>query len=199
TLLPLSGLSPSVLEPGLRPTVVLCIGSGFEPAGFQLMSNDVDRLAEGLLHLPSSRIRIVLDAEPYRGLRSVVESRLIRRIQERSVDSNGIECPPADIEVIDYAQPGQPPLAELLASATHVIATADNIPVVSMAVSLQRPVYIAGMERTNNLLRDYYYVLDTKNLVRRFYPQGSRYSYMLAPEVCGKVDEFSALRDHEPI
>ncbi|KAJ1842985.1 hypothetical protein LPJ70_003585 [Coemansia sp. RSA 2708] len=199
TLLPLSGLSTATAPIStLKPVVAVCIGTGFEAAGFQLLSSDVDRLAEGLLQLPPSHIRIVLDAEPYRGLRSTIESRLIRRLRERSVDTNGVEHPPMEIEVIDYAQAGQPPLTGVLASATHIIATADNIPIVSMAASLQRPVYIAGMERTADLLREYYYVLDTKNLVRRFYPLGSRYSYMVAPEINGTVDELSAIRDHEP-
>ncbi|KAJ2716213.1 hypothetical protein H4S00_004610 [Coemansia sp. D1744] len=67
-----------------------------------------------------------------------------------------------------------------------------------MAVSMGLPVYIAGMERVSNELRSYYHMLDGRNLVRRFYPQNSRYSYMLAPDITGNIDEFSAIRDHDP-
>ncbi|KAJ2590796.1 hypothetical protein IWW49_001845 [Coemansia sp. RSA 1797] len=198
TLLPISGLSPITPVSAPDPSVVICIGTGFEPSGFRLLTTDYDRIVDGILHLPLSRIRIVMDPEPNRGMRTALESRVVKRIREQPIDPNSTKKPVTDVEVIDYAVGGQPPLAEVLASATHVIATADNIPVISMAVSMGLPVYIAGMERVSNELRSYYHMLDGRNLVRRFYPQNSRYSYMLAPDITGNVDEFSAIRDHDP-
>ncbi|KAJ2850151.1 hypothetical protein IWW36_002108 [Coemansia brasiliensis] len=198
TLLPLCGLSSAPPIDMLKPRVAVCIGTGFESMGFQLKSDDVDRLAEGLLQLSLPNITIVLNDQPYRGLKPMLESRLISKLCQRTVSADGTENLPADVKVVDCLQPDQPSLASILESSSHVIATADNIPVVSMAAAMSRPVYIAGMERTTGLLRDYYHILDTRNLVRRFYPLGSRYSYMLMPEISGKVDEFSAIRDHDP-
>ncbi|KAJ2450362.1 hypothetical protein EV183_004345 [Coemansia sp. RSA 2336] len=198
TLLPLSGLSSVPPVESLKPRVAVCIGTGFESMGFQLQSTDIDRLAEGLLRLPLSSITVVLNDQPYRGLRPMLESRLISKLCQRTISDDGTENSPIDTKLVDCLQPNQPSLASILEASTHVVATADNIPVVSMAAAMNRPVYIAGMERTTGLLRDYYHILDTKNLVRRFYPLGSRYSYMLMPEISGKVDEFSAIRDHDP-
>ncbi|KAJ2157875.1 hypothetical protein GGF46_004189 [Coemansia sp. RSA 552] len=199
TILPLSGTTavPQPLE-HRHPSVVVCIGMGIESTGFRLLSRDVDVLADGLLTLPSpTQIQIALSADLHPRLRPMIETRLISRL--RTMDTGGSTSEPANtVSVLDYAQPGQPPLAETLAAASHVVATADNIPAVSLAVSLQRPVYIAGEERTTGLLRDYYHLLEKSNLVRRFYPQGSRYSYMLAPDISGTPDPFSAIRDHEP-
>ncbi|PIA15155.1 hypothetical protein COEREDRAFT_88015 [Coemansia reversa NRRL 1564] len=184
TLLPLSGAKASPQNFALEPTVVVCIGKGTESAGYRMMKSDVNILYQQLLHIPSSRIRIVLPTELHQ--------------KERSVDSCRDEHPPRVVEILDYAQANQPPLYDVLASASHVIVTADDIHSVSLAVSLQCPVYIAGEERTTGLLRNYYHMLESKNLVRRFYPKGSRYSYMVEPDIIGKVDEFSAIRDHEP-
>ncbi|KAJ1728780.1 hypothetical protein LPJ61_003855 [Coemansia biformis] len=199
TLLPLSGAGPATPLPESTRTVVVCIGSGVEPTGFRLMSADVDCLAEGLAHFPRSRIRIVLSPGLHPRLRPMVESRLIHRVRQQQAERAGsITSGAVDMDVIDYAQPGQPALANVVASATQVVATADYVASVSLAAALQRPIYIAGEERTYGLLRDYYHLLETKNLVRRFYPKGSRYSYMLAPDIGGAVDVFSAVRDHEP-
>ncbi|KAJ2770329.1 hypothetical protein IWQ57_002715 [Coemansia nantahalensis] len=192
TVLPLSGIvSSAPPPPAPPPTVVVCVGSGVESAGFRLLSTDMDNLADGLAHIPPSRIRIVLSPDLHPRLRPMVESQLVRRMVDAA----------ADVEVLDYAQPGQqppPPLVDVIAAATQVIATADYVAAVSVAAALRRPIYIAGEERTRALLRDYYHLLESKNLVRRFYPKGSRYSYMLAPEIRGSGDVFSAIRDHEP-
>ncbi|KAJ2083905.1 hypothetical protein H4R24_000435 [Coemansia sp. RSA 988] len=198
TLLPLSGVKAVPQTFALEPAVVVCIGKGIEPAGYRMMKSDVEFLAQQLQHIPRSRIRIVLPFELHPKMRTLIETNLISPLRERSVDFCGEEHQPREIEIIDYAQRNQPPLSDVLASASHVIVTADDIPSVSLAVSLQRPVYIAGEERTTGLLRDYYHTLDSNNFVRRFYPKGSRYSYMVASDLVGKVDEFSAIRDHEP-
>ncbi|KAJ2711780.1 hypothetical protein H4R19_003080 [Coemansia spiralis] len=194
TLLPFTGIAAGTAQTTRAPTVVVCIGSGFESAGFQLMSTDVDSLVEGLAHIPSSRIRIVLSSELNPRIRPMVESRLVRRMTQQAAHTD----PATSVEIIDYALSGQPPFVDVIASATQVIATADYLGAVSVAAALRRPVYIAGEERTRGLLRDHYHLLETKNLVRRFYPKGSRFSYMLAPEIRGPVDAFSAIRDHEP-
>ncbi|KAJ2807944.1 hypothetical protein H4R20_001077 [Coemansia guatemalensis] len=198
TLLPLSGAKAASQPFALEPAVVVCIGKGVEPAGYQMLKSDIEMLAQQLQHIPRSRIRIVLPFGLHRKLRVIIEQRLISQLQQRSVDLCGEEHLPSDVEIVDYALGNQPPLSDVLASASHVIVTADDISSVSLAVSLRRPVYIAGEERTTGLLRDYYHLLDSGNLVRRFYPKGSRYSYMVAADITGKVDEFSAIRDHEP-
>ncbi|KAJ1940197.1 hypothetical protein GGF37_004077 [Kickxella alabastrina] len=202
TMLPISGAT--AMEPvGDKQeggsSLAVCIGSGIEPSGFQLLSQDIDMLAEGLMHVPRpTTIRILLSSAMHRGIKSMVESRLIGKLQAPHADSNGTEYSPMAIEVLDYALPGQPSPDGVLATASRVVATADDIPSVALAVALRRPVYIAGEERTSHVLRNYYRVLDTSNLVRRFYPNGSRYSYMLLSDITGEIDEFSAIRDHEP-
>ncbi|KAJ1840210.1 hypothetical protein LPJ73_006497 [Coemansia sp. RSA 2703] len=134
----------------------------------------------------------------HRGIKSMIESRLIRKLQNTYTDSNGISHNPVNLEVIDYSQSGQPSPEAILKLASHAVVTADDIPSVSLAASLGLPVYISGEERTTRILRNYYRVLDTNNIVRRFYPKGSRYSYMLLADIEGEIDEFSAIRDHEP-
>ncbi|KAJ2610994.1 hypothetical protein H4S08_003360 [Coemansia sp. RSA 1365] len=198
TLLPLSGAKASPQKSALESTVVVCIGKGTESAGYRMLKGDVNMLSQQLEHIPSTRIRIVLPIGMHQKVRELIEQRLICQLQERSVNSHPDKHPSRVVEVLDYALANQPPLADVLASASHVIVTADNISSVSLAVSLQRPVYIAGEERTTGLLRNYYHMLESENLVRRFYPKGSRYSYMVVPDIIGKVDEFSAIRDHEP-
>ncbi|KAJ2783628.1 hypothetical protein H4R18_001607 [Coemansia javaensis] len=190
-LLPLTGAVAGARQPAKEPTVAVCVGRGFEPAGYQLLSTHIDSLVDGLAHIPPSRLCIALSAELHPRLRPMVEARLVRPLLQRW-------GPRA--EVVDYARPGsdRPALADVIASAAQVIATADNVGAAALAAALRRPVYIASEERTEGLLRDYYHLLEKENVVRRFYPRGSRYSYMLAPDIGGAVDVFSAVRDHEP-
>ncbi|KAJ1725085.1 hypothetical protein LPJ53_000736 [Coemansia erecta] len=203
TMLPLSGATTQslheVAQSGSNRLIAVCIGSGLEPAGYQLLSDDIDTLADGLLQVAgTSPVRILLSGKMHSGIKSMVESRLIRRLLSSSTDSNGTSHPPVNLEVLDYSQPGHPSPETVLGSASQVVVTADDIPSVSLAASLGRPVYISGEERTTRILRNYYRVLDTSNIVRRFYPKGSRYSYMLLADIEGEIDEFSAIRDHEP-
>ncbi|KAJ2033104.1 hypothetical protein GGI01_003756 [Coemansia sp. RSA 376] len=193
TLLPFSGaLMPhpqGLAQAESKRTVVVCIGSGVEPAGFKLQTSDIDILAEGLEHTQPEKLCVLLSPELSSHLKSKVHTLLVNRLRHNSS---------SDVEVVDYSLPGQPSPVDIIASASLVVATADDIPSVSLAVSLHRPVYIAGEERTTNILRNYYQVLDASNLVRRFYPKGSRYSYMVMSDISGDIDEYSALRDHEP-
>ncbi|KAJ1813915.1 hypothetical protein LPJ75_002985, partial [Coemansia sp. RSA 2598] len=204
TLLPLSGATTQSKPPPLpsanhKRDIAVCVGSGIEPAGFQLLGEDIDTLADGLLRVVrSDPVRLLLSDRMHKSIRSMVETRLIKRLEAPFVDSQGSRHNGVDLQVIDYAKPNQPCPETVLASATHVVATADDIPSVSLGVSLGKPVYVSGEERTLRILRNYYRVLDTENLVRRFYPKGSRYSYMLAADIAGQIDEFSAIRDHEP-
>ncbi|KAJ1648589.1 hypothetical protein J3B02_001285 [Coemansia erecta] len=202
TLLPLSGATqtkPHVLSANGKREIAVCIGSGIESAGFQLLSDDIDMLANGLLQVArSDPVLLLLSNRMHKSVRSMVETRLINKLAASFVDSQGSKHDAVNLQVIDYAKPDQPSPETVLASATHIVATADNIPSVSLGVSLGKPVYISGEERTLRILRNYYRILDTENLVRRFYPKGSRYSYMLAADIAGPIDEFSAIRDHEP-
>ncbi|KAJ2744887.1 hypothetical protein GGI20_002616 [Coemansia sp. BCRC 34301] len=194
TLLPFSGammtdLPPPQPQADCRRTVAVCIGNGVEQAGFKLQSSDISVLAEGLEHIQPAQLRVLLSPSMSSRLKSVILSQLVGRLQHSSHSG---------IDVLDYSLPGQPPPADILASASAVVATADDIASVSLATALQRPVYISGEERTTGILRSYYKVLDASNLVRRFYPRGSRYSYMVMADISGDIDEYSALRDHEP-
>ncbi|KAJ2699883.1 hypothetical protein H4218_002356 [Coemansia sp. IMI 209128] len=193
TLLPFSGTLTSppqeLPQTGSKPTVVVCIGRGVEPAGFKLQTSDIDKIAEGLEHTQSENYCVLLSPEMSPHLRSKVLALLVSRLRLNSR---------SDVQVVDYSLPDQPSPVGIIASASLVVASADDIASVSLAASLQRPVYIAGEERTTNILRNYYQVLDSSNLVRRFYPKGSRYSHMVMPDISGDIDEYSALRDHEP-
>ncbi|KAI9503693.1 hypothetical protein GGI25_002719 [Coemansia spiralis] len=183
TLLPFSGALPSASQQA--QAIAVCIGPGMEPAGYRLLSTDVDKLATGLpQHL---QIRVLLPCTIHKQIKRMVHSHLIRRLHATH-----------KVEVLDYMLDGQPSPLGVLSSASHVIATADDIASMSMAASLHRPVYIAGMERSTSILRSYYHMLDTQNLVRRFYPTSSEYSYMIMADIDGQVDELSAIRDHEP-
>ncbi|KAI8321735.1 hypothetical protein GQ54DRAFT_175039 [Martensiomyces pterosporus] len=205
TLLPISGATVADTAQAVSEqtgtgsrTVAVCIGSGIEPSGYRMQADDIDALAEGLMHIPSEfGIHILLSSGTHRALSRAVERRLIHKLRQANR---------ANVEVIDYSSAGassaaasrQPHPIDVLSSASHVIVTPDDIASMSLAVSLQKHVYIAGEERTKHILRNYYRLLDTSNLVRRFYPKGSRHSYMLIPDIDGEVDEFSAIRDHEP-
>ncbi|KAJ2831085.1 hypothetical protein GGI24_001698 [Coemansia furcata] len=169
--------------------ICLCYSSGVEPAGFKLLTSDIDILAEGLEHIQPEKLCILLSSAMSSHLKSRVLALLVNRLRHNSH---------ADIEVVDYSLPDQPSPVDIIASASLVVASADDIASVSLAASLQRPVYIAGEERTTGILRNYYQVLDASNLVRRFYPKGSRYSHMVMSDISGSIDEYSALRDHEP-
>ncbi|KAJ1849236.1 hypothetical protein LPJ57_008398 [Coemansia sp. RSA 486] len=202
TLIPLSGATstkPSAISTNGRREIAVCVGSGVEPSGFQLLGEDIDMLASGLLQVAGADpVRLLLSDRMHKSVRFMVETRLISRLAMPFVDSQGSSHKAANLQVIDYSKPDQPSPETVLASATHIIATADDVPSVALGVSLGKPVYISGEERTQRILRNYYRVLDTDNLVRRFYPKGSQYSYMLAADITGQVDEFSAIRDHEP-
>ncbi|KAJ1870310.1 hypothetical protein LPJ57_005371 [Coemansia sp. RSA 486] len=202
TLIPLSGATStksSAISTNDRREIAVCVGSGIEPSGFQLLGEDIDMLASGLLQVAGADpVRLLLSDRMHKSVRSMVETRLISRLAMPFVDSQGSSHKAANLQVIDYSKPDQPSPETVLASATHIIATADDVPSVALGVSLGKPVYISGEERTQRILRNYYCVLDTDNLVRRFYPKGSQYSYMLAADITGQVDEFSAIRDHEP-
>ncbi|KAJ2705835.1 hypothetical protein FB645_002116 [Coemansia sp. IMI 203386] len=202
TLIPLSGATStksSAISTNDRREIAVCVGSGMEPSGFQLLGEDIDMLASGLLQAAGADpVRLLLSDRMHKSVRSMVETRLISRLAMPFVDSQGSSHKAANLQVIDYSKPDQPSPETVLASATHIIATADDVPSVALGVSLGKPVYISGEERTQRILRNYYRVLDTDNLVRRFYPKGSQYSYMLAADITGQVDEFSAIRDHEP-
>ncbi|KAJ2373272.1 hypothetical protein IW150_003704 [Coemansia sp. RSA 2607] len=203
TMLPLSGATihsqQEAAQSGCDRMIAVCIGSGLEPAGYQILSDDIDMLTDGLFQVAgSNQVKILLSCKMHRGIKSMIESRLIRKLQNTYTDSNGISHNPVNLEVIDYSQSGQPSPEAILKLASHAVVTADDIPSVSLAASLGLPVYISGEERTTRILRNYYRVLDTNNIVRRFYPKGSRYSYMLLADIEGEIDEFSAIRDHEP-
>ncbi|KAJ1903242.1 hypothetical protein LPJ81_003163 [Coemansia sp. IMI 209127] len=191
TLLPFSGgLAPTDAPASTTDTLAVCIGRGMEPAGFRLLTRDVDALAEGLLRIPA-RVRVLLPRTIHKGIKRMVNSRLISRLQ--AADSLG------SVEILDYALgTHHPSPADVIAAASHVIATADNVSMVALAVALQRPVYVAGEERTTDILRSYYHALETRNLVRRFYPRGSKYDYMLMADIDGEVDELSIIRSHDP-
>ncbi|KAJ2899576.1 hypothetical protein IWW38_000926 [Coemansia aciculifera] len=194
TLLPFSGATlPDSPAPqpqaDSKRTVVVCIGSGEASAGFRLQTSDIALLAEGLEHIQPAQLRVLLSPALSSHLKSKVLSLLVERLRQSSH---------TDIEVVDCSLPDQPSPVDILTSASVVVATADDIASVSLAVALQLPVYISGEERTTGILRNYYKVLDTNNLVRRFYPRGSRYSYMVMSDISGDIDEYSSLRDHEP-
>ncbi|KAJ1966305.1 hypothetical protein GGI12_000148 [Dipsacomyces acuminosporus] len=196
TLLPVSGATTAdiALDADIPPKyVAVCIGSGAHLAGYHMQTDHLDILAEGLLHIPSELgIRILLSSSAPKNIRYAIERHLIRKLQH----TGGVNA-----EVIDYSAPSTrqlPPPTHVIAAASHVIVTPDDIASMSLAVSLQKPTYIAGEESTKHILRNYYRLLDTSNLVRRFYPKGSRHSYMLIPDISGEIDEFSAIRDHEP-
>ncbi|KAJ2457584.1 hypothetical protein GGF42_002594 [Coemansia sp. RSA 2424] len=190
TLLPFSGaIMTDPPQASSKRTVAVCIGSGVESAGFKLQTSDIAALAEGLEHIQPAQLRVLLSPALNSHLKSKVLSLLVDRLRQSSH---------SDVEVIDYSVPDQPSPVDILASASAVVATADDTASVSLAAALQRPVYIAGEERTTSILRNYYQVLDASNFVRRFYPRGSRYSYMVMPDISGNIDEYSALRDHEP-
>ncbi|KAJ2482181.1 hypothetical protein EV174_003274 [Coemansia sp. RSA 2320] len=208
TLLPFSGalkddLSPPpwLPEPASQRRVAVCIGSGVESAGFQLQSSDIDQLAEGLMHIQPAQMYILLSRELHPRLKAKIHSQLIDRLRHKICsrpDGRELLASAAHVNVVDYFLPDQPSPVSILASASLVVVNADDIASVSLAASLQRPVYIAGEESTTQILRNYYKLLDAGNIVRRFYPQGSRYSYMVMPDIEGPIDEFSAIRDHEP-
>ncbi|KAJ2725548.1 hypothetical protein GGI07_001176 [Coemansia sp. Benny D115] len=206
TLLPLSGTTvprnnPAKTSVDQKQSIVVCIGSGHNRAGFQLLIQDVDSLANGIACVSKNTcVKILLAQDIQKELKTVINSRLVNKLQALISDTENPGDAPLSIEVIDYSVPNNqhPTQEDVLAAASQVVVTADNIAAVSMAVSLHRPVYVAGEERTTHILRNYYHLLDTKNLVRRFYPEGSRYSYMLRSNISGEVDRFSATRDHEP-
>ncbi|KAJ1668673.1 hypothetical protein IW140_002039 [Coemansia sp. RSA 1813] len=207
TLLPFSGGLATMdahddasVSPDAPRTLAVCIGQGMEPAGFRLLTRDVDALAEGLMRIPSHpRIRVLLPRTMHKGIRRMVNSHLICKLLATHTDPHASQHPPSNIEVLDYSLGAQlPSPVDVISAATHVITTADNVSMMSLAVSLRRPVYIAGEERTTDVLRSYYHTLETKNLVRRFYPTGSKYDYMLMADIDGKVDDLSAIRDHDP-
>ncbi|KAJ2821919.1 hypothetical protein FBU31_004752, partial [Coemansia sp. 'formosensis'] len=134
TLLPFSG-APMSHPPALRQTessctVVVCIGSGVEPAGFKLLTNDIDILAEGLEHIQPEKLRILLSSAMSSHLKSKVLALLVNRLRHNSH---------SDIEVVDYSRPDQPSPVDIIASASLVVASADDIASVSLAASLQRP------------------------------------------------------------
>ncbi|KAJ2514690.1 hypothetical protein H4217_005612 [Coemansia sp. RSA 1939] len=184
-------------------TLAVCIGQGIESGGFRLLTRDVDVLAEGLMRIPSRpRMRVLLPRAMNKGVRRMVESHLIRRLQALRSDTPGSGDSQhrfsAAVEVLDYSLSGQPSPVDVIASASRVVATADNLQMMALAVSLGRPVYIAGEERTTGVLRSHYHALDSRNLVRRFYPVGSKYDYMLMADIDGAADELSVIRDHDP-
>lgn len=190
TLLPFSG--GKAIGSGEKPSggVAVCVGKGSEPAGFGLKSTDIEILARGLqLISPQPQISLLLSHS--------IHPRVRHRILSNSTISQ-LE----NLAVMDFCQPtADQPLADpaqILGSASQVIATADDVDSVALAVSLRRPVYVSGQERTTGVLRNYYRLLDTQNLVRRFYPSGSPYGYMLSSEISGPPDPFSAIRDHQP-
>ncbi|KAJ2551233.1 hypothetical protein EV175_003767 [Coemansia sp. RSA 1933] len=198
TLLPFSGVLAPKDAPAAasstdkKRTLAVCIGYGMEPSGFRLLSRDVDALAEGLIRT-QSHIRVLLPRTIHKGVKRMVALHLISKLQA-AAESLG------SVQVLDYALDSHHPSpADVISAASHVITTADNVPMMALAAALRRPVYIAGEERTTDILRSYYHALETKNLVRRFYPKGSKYDYMLMADIDGdKIDELSAIRNHEP-
>ncbi|KAJ1930802.1 hypothetical protein FBU59_006933 [Linderina macrospora] len=180
TMLPFSGSPKTPAVVSSEPNIVVCLGSGVEPTGFHMLVDDIDRLLDALAHLQTQNITMIVSKQLHKSLRR----KLLTQV-------------PKHIKTVDLAKSSASP-ADILVNASQVVVSADDLDSLSLAVSLYKPVYVFGEERTEGLLRNYYRLLDTNNLVRRFYPHGSRYSYMLMPDITSKVDEFSAIRDHDP-
>ncbi|ORX69572.1 hypothetical protein DL89DRAFT_293202 [Linderina pennispora] len=166
TMLPFSGSPKTPAVVSNEPNIVVCLGPGVEPSGFHMLVDDVDRLFDALAHLPTQNITMVLSKQLHKSLRRKLTAQMPQHI--RTVDLATSSVSPADI----------------LVNASQVVVSADDLDSLSLAISLHKPVYVFGEERTEGLLRNYYRLLDTNNLVRRFYPRGSRSTSGSGPDHC---------------